>query len=656
MKFTTRLAVMFGIFLVAFSMLGMRLWFIQIAEGAEAAEEAQGQSWVYVETPAPRGDIRDRQGVLLATSRFVPAVVVDRHLVPPDRSEELIQRLSSLLAIPPDAINAQYQTAGVNGRFTVALIDVAQAYQINEQLRDLPGVRIEKLPQRVYLGGETMAHVLGHLGLPTVGDLEQDPDLDPNNRIGQLGVESIYDQYLQGSPGELAFQVKLSEVTESRPELAPASGSTVFLTLDSALQTVLEDGLRSGIENANDLKDQLRAQGETENTQNPVVRAAGVVLDVKTGAVLAMASIPSFDPNQFVSGLDATSYQILADQKAFLNLAVSGQYPPASTFKAVTYLTLLDQNIPFPEGVEGVDPANRIVHCDGELVLSTLTDGSRQDFSDWYQGDLGWLDYHGALEKSCNIFFYNVALGVWQAWKDTPRENVIQDQARELGFGAVTGIDLTGEAAGIIPDRELFEGWKQLMLENEDAPRLLEASRLETASPWFGGDLMNTAIGQGSVVATPLQVAVAYAAMANGGNVWSPYVVDRIEDQQGVTLYSGQSELIRDAALNPAHVQSLLTDLNRVVTTGTARGAFAGFGDSLDLIGGKTGTGQTVESNDNHAWFVGVAPIDNPRYVVVILIDEGGSGGAVAAPVGRYVLQHLMGEELDPIQAGEVAD
>ena len=658
MKLTTRLAVLLGTFLVLFSMLGIRLWFLQVAEGAQAAELASTQSWVTVETPAPRGDIRDRSGVQLATSRYVPAVVVDRHLINADQRAELVQRLSALLDIPPSELDAIYEDAGVNGRFEVARVDATKAYQLSEQLRELPGVRIEKVPERVYLAGR-MSHVIGHLGLPTEQDLEENPDLDPNIRIGQLGVEAVYDEFLQGEPGEIAFQAKRSAIVAERPEVRPEAGNTVYLTLDLDLQGVLEQALVDGIGEANALKDDLRANGRGDEAKNDVVRAAGVVLDVKTGQVLAMASIPTFEPSLFVAGIDTDTYQELNEKQAFLNLAVSGLYPPASTFKVVTYMAALEHQIPFPRDVEGVDVENRLVNCDGRLELPGLDDGSPQIFLDWYSSlgyQFGWSDEHMALQNSCNVYFYSVALGAWRNWSGTDRENVIQDGARELGYGAVTGIDLTGEAAGIIPDRELYEGYKEVMLEEEDAPELLAADRLETASPWFGGDLMNVAIGQGGVTSTPLQVALSYAALANGGKVWKPYVVGQIRDNEDNVVHTGEPELVNDAQLDRDHVQSLLTDLNRVVTQGTASSVFEGFGDSLSQVGGKTGTGQSVQSKDNHAWFAGVAPIDDPKYAIAILVDEGGSGGAVAAPIARYVLQYLMGEELDPIVTGEQAD
>lgn len=656
MKYTTRLGVVFTLFISLFSVLILRLWFVQIAEGAEAVTLAARESSIDVIVPAPRGDIFDSQGVLLVSSRYVPAIWVDRHFVQPDQKDQLIQALSALLNQPANDIATLYEEAGPNGRFQVAVIDTVKAYQVAEQLRDYPGVSVEKIPERVYLLGESLAHVIGHLGRPTAEDISASPELDPDTRIGKLGVERVYEAFLHGTPGVVTYGLDAGEITSTVRTTAALPGDQVYLTLDSDLQRVVEQGLREGIANANQIKAGLRARGDVSGARNEVVRGAAVVLDIQTGAVLAMASAPSFDPGLFVGGLDQTTFDDLQASNAFLNLAVGGLYPPASTFKVVTYMTLLEENTPFPAETEGVDAANKVVHCDGELQVP-LTDGSAQVLRDWYGNrDFGWLNYHDALANSCNLYFYAVALGIWQNYKGTPQENLIQDQARALGFGDRTGIDLTGEASGIVPDRALYESWRELMLADEDAPKLLTEERLAAATPWFGGDLMNLAIGQGGIVATPLQVAAAYAALANGGTLYRPYVVSRAVSVDGSLSYAATPIVIQEVRLDPADVASLLTDLNRVVTVGTARQAFVGFGSSLSQVGGKTGTGQSVKAKDNHAWFAGVAPIDNPRYAVVVLLDEGGSGGAAAAPIGRYILQYLMGEELDPITAGQLAD
>ncbi|MEX2424949.1 MAG: penicillin-binding transpeptidase domain-containing protein [Acidimicrobiia bacterium] len=655
MRTTARITVLLGVFIGLFGMLGMRLWFVQIAEGAVAAEVTDTQAWITISTPAPRGDIYDGRGNLLATSRFVPVVEVDRHLVERDQAENLLRRLSSLLAIPEAEIAELYEDAGVNGVFEIAAVDSVDAYQINEQLRDFPGVRIKRVPQRINLVGGSMAHVLGHLGLPTELDLEERPDLDPNTRVGKLGVERIYDEWLQGTPGELAYRVQRAQITEQRPEVSPVPGNSVHLTLDLPLQEVVERALAEGIELSNEWKTEQRRQGR-EGAQNVTERGAVVVLDVRTGAISAMSSYPSFDPGVFVGGLDAGTFSALNESGALRNLAVSGLYPPASTFKAVTYMTILEEDVPLPASVEGVDAASRVVNCDGRLELAGLSDGSPQVFTDWYYPNIkGWLDLGGAFEQSCNIYFWSAALGMYQAWDETPRETALQDMARDLGYGSQTGIDLTGDAAGIVPDRELFVQWQQQQLEDPDAPRLLDAARLETSDPWFGGDLMNAAIGQGSLVATPLQVAVSYAAMVNGGTVWEPYVVDQIRDSDDQLVFGNSPTVANRVGLDPEHVRSFLTDLNRVVTRGTAASSFSDFGVSLSEVGGKTGTGQSIATADNHAWFVGVVGISDPRYVVAVLIDEGGSGGAVAAPVARQIMQYLQGEELTPITAGAAA-
>jgi penicillin-binding protein 2 len=203
----------------------------------------------------------------------------------------------------------------------------------------------------------------------------------------------------------------------------------------------------------------------------------------------------------------------------------------------------------------------------------------------------------------------------------------------------------------------LFNEWKQFQVENPDAPARLEPSRLDLAGgPFLGGDLMNLAIGQGELTSTPLQLAQAYGALANGGYVYRPHVVSQVVDRNGTLLYDGERTLIREIDIEQSTVNSLLTDMGRVVTRGTAASAFSDFGASLSNVGGKTGTGQTIANNDNHAWFAGVGPLDSPRWVVVILIDEGGSGGRVAAPVARHIMQYLMGENPTPIVEGAAAD
>jgi len=651
MKFALRLSILGMAFIAMFSVIGLRLWFVQVAEGPAIAQAAEQQTWLTKTAHAPRGDIRDRNGHLLVTSRLTPAVFIDRTFVQPDDQEVLIQRLSALLAMNPADLTHLYDEAGINGRFEVATIDNEVAHQISEQLGTLPGVEIVNVPERVYLSGDTLAHVIGHLGLPDQTDLDERPGLDPTARIGKLGVEKSYDDVLQGKSGTVEYRVRLGEIIEQQPAVDPVPGNSIILTTDSDLQQVVELALEEGIRLSNEVK---AAAPEDEEFFSETKRAAAVVLDPQTFEVLALASVPDFDPQLLASGIDPDTFQELNASLAFNNLAVSGQFAPASTFKAITYTAFLEEGLPLPEETDFIDPVAKEVNCDGEWVF-TLQDGSPQRKFDWYYPQtLGWLDLHGALENSCNKFFWSIGLGAWQDQQKT----VLQEWAMDLGYGSATGIDLGSEAAGIVPTPELFEEWAEYQRENPDEPPRLDADRLDPTlvSPFFGGDLMDFAIGQGAFTATPLQAAVSYAILANGGNVMEPRVVDRIISPDGELVEDVSSEVVRTVPISDATRQQLLTDLNKVVTTGTAAAAFESFGPGLELIGGKTGTTQVSQTRDDHAWFIGVAPIDDPQFVVVVVVEEGGSGGAIAAPVARHILQHLMNNEPTEIIAGAKTD
>lgn len=655
MKFALRLSILGMAFIAMFSIIGLRLWFVQVAEGPAIAQAAEQQTWLEKTTHAPRGDIFDRNGTPLVTSRLVPAVFIDRTFVQPDEEEMLIQRVSSILAIDPGDLTHMYSDAGVNGRFQVATVDSEVAALVSEQLGSLPGVEIVNVPERVYLSGDTLSHVIGHLGLPDEADLAERPGLDPTARIGKLGVEKYYDDVLQGEPGTVEYRVRGGEIIDQRPAVEPLSGDSLILTIDSDLQQTVELALQQGIELSNEVKDAKRAEGEKVFSETK--RAAAVVLDPNTFEVLALASIPDFDPQLFASGIDEQTFAQLNDSRAFNNLAVSGQFAPASTFKAITYTAFLEENIPLPEDTDFIDPAAKTVNCDGKFVFR-LNDGSAQEKFDWYYPNkLGWLDLHGALENSCNKFFWSVGLGAWLN-KDQVGETVIQDWAKSLGYGSETGIDLASEAAGIVPTPDLFEQWAEYQREHPDEPPRLEASRLDPtlASPFFGGDLMDFAIGQGAFTATPLQAAVSYAALANGGTVMEPRVVDKVVSPDGEVVDDITPQVVRRVDISESTHQQLLSDLNKVVTSGTAQRAFLDFGVGLDEVGGKTGTAEVSKTSDDHAWFIGVAPIDDPQYVVAVIIEEGGSGGAIAAPVARHILQYLMGNEPTEIIAGDNTD
>jgi cell division protein FtsI/penicillin-binding protein 2 len=401
------------------------------------------------------------------------------------------------------------------------------------------------------------------------------------------------------------------------------------------------------------------------------VRSVGVVLDPNDGSVLAMSSYPTFDPTAFVDGLSLDQWASLGTVNAFQNFAVQGRYAPASTFKAVPYILALEEDYyPLDRGVGDksigeettttepgdTSPTTTIpgavpltsdtdpYSCSGEFKF-TLNDGSVQTKRDWKwpQGH-GPLDLHGALQASCDLYFWDLALRLWNERGDDSgidKENMLQAYARSFGFGSPTGIDLPFEQDGLVPDRVWFQ----------DEQRN-ETGRVRLDGPWVGGDLMDLAVGQGAMLSTPLQLANGYAAMVNGGTVWQPRVVHQVVDTDGEAIEQFPKRALTTVDLSPRTVSLFRADLQQVVNNqerGTARAAFADFGPNVELIGGKTGTGEVIKAprserfrQVDNAFFVGVAPINDPKYVVSVVIERGGSGGRVAAPVARQVLQYLI--------------
>ncbi len=532
-------------------------------------------------------------------------------------------------------------------------ISDTEALRLVEYEEDYPGVSVLPQPVRVYPEGELAADIIGYIGDPNETDIEK-PDIGPTDTVGRAGVERQYDDDLRGDAGRIIYRVDAQrDVLDIASEDAPTPGANLELAIDVDIQQVLEDSLVQGLE----LARQSYGQPDCNPTEDPAcpVRSVGVVLDPTSGAVLAMASVPGYDPNIFVDGVTQEEWDRLSALAVFNNFAIQGVYAPASTFKAVAYVTALEEGI-FPDEASTQTDAGEYF-CSGKLEFP-FTDGSQQVFNDWILSGHGPIDLHGALETSCDLYFWQVALSIWtNRIRDDGTglyaEDLLQQWARQLGFDDETGVDLPFEKDGLIPDRQWFQRAQR------------ETPGLVRDGPWTGGDVMNAVVGQGSVLTTPLQLANAYAAVVNGGTLWTPRVVTTITDQDGNVLRLNAPEALNQIDLSPATVAAFRRDLQQVVNgaRGTARSAFADFGEGVEQVGGKTGTaevikGETAAEDVDTALFVGVAPISSPRYVVAVVIERGGSGGRIAAPTARRVLQYLMNGStgMTPIVAGEEAD
>ena len=500
-----RLATLGLTFLALFAVLGVRLWFLQVAAVEENIAKASSNRIQVIYHQPTRGEIRDVNGTVLAGSRPSQTLQLDRGNVDSDQEEELVQRLAVLLGVDQAEIRNPISSARPGTIVTLARdISDAVAFEIQEYQEDYPGVEVAITPVRVYPHESLAAHIIGYTGKATGADIERYGDRVRTDEVfGRSGVERQYDNVLRGTEGAEVFTVSADRtVWQFAEEVNPEPGWSVVLTADLDVSRALKEALVAAVESA-------RALGE-----EPTGKAAGLVMDVNDGSIVAMESIPDYDPNAFVGTLSAEEFEIIQENNALLNLNVRGTFAPGSTFKAVPYVVAVEEDI-WPVDLNGPEDGKVL---EPKLEFPSFGEGSAQVFTDW-SPDHGYTDLHGALVKSADVYFWEVALGVWE--DNSKDESIIQDWARDLGYGAPTGIDLPGEAAGIMPDRE----WRE---------------RLHTQNPiafpngeWYGGDLMNTVIGQGDLAATPLQMAVSYAALVNGGTVWRPRVVDHFVDGQG---------------------------------------------------------------------------------------------------------------------------
>ena len=647
-----RLAAVGGFMATLFAILVLRMWFLQVATIDQSIVVAENQQIKVVTIEAPRGDIFGAGGrEIMAGTAAELRVVVDRALVPDERLEPLVQNLSALLGMPVSEVRQVFEDNGPGSRFAIGdAISASTGVFVLESIEDFPGVVVEPRPVRVYPLGTTAAHVIGYIGAPGPEDLDR-VDITPRDKVGKFGVERTYDRLLRGTPGTITYRVNATgEILGIVEEVPPQPGGSVITTIDLELQRFVERSLESAYRLA-------------KNGGAPVRRASAIVLDPNTGSVLAMANFESFDPTVFADGsISQEEWEALEEKAVLNNFTIQGLYPPGSSFKVIPYTLALERDI-FPsledEGdagrVDSRDPS--AFFCDGQLLFPNTP-----PLNDWLAEGHGAINITSSLQQSCNLYYWSIALEIWNGRGVDWEEDLLQEWARTLGFGARTGIDLPFEQQGLVPDRE----WFQFHQQNRTGVVRAEGG-------WAGGDVMNIATGQGALVVTPIQMANAYATLLNGGTLWQPRVVDTVVDSENNVIFTNLPSANASIELDAA-VLRLRNDLNLVVNSprGTARSAFEGFCDdepdsqcaALQEVGGKTGTAEIFQvladeegvQEIDTAWFVGAAPLSDPQWIVAVVVDQGGSGGAIAAPTARRILQYLMGEEPDPIITGQEAE
>ena len=593
--FGRRAAVLAGAKLLLLGGLCGRLYYLQVVESKRYQVLADENRINLRLLAPPRGHIVDRHSASLAVNiqNYRVVMVPEQAL----NVEETLARLNTIIEVSEYDRRRVFREARRRRAFVP--ITVRENLQWEEVSRievnapDLPGISIDVGQSRHYPNGEIAAHVMGYVAAVSEKDLTGDPLLElPGFRIGKNGIERQHDLALRGTAGNIQVEVnaigrviKELERTEGRP------GRRVVLTLNLELQKFVTKRISS------------------------YRRASVVLMDVRSGEVLSIVSVPAFDPNGFNVGLDAKSWKALVENPdaPLNNKAISGQYAPGSTYKLVVMLAALEH---------GISPDHN-VFCAG------FTELGNQRFHCWHKHGHGLVSMIDAMRESCDVYFYELALKLGV--------DRIAETARKLGLGETLELDLPGEKSGLIPTR----AWKQEFF----------------GKPWLKGETLVAAIGQGYVLATPLQLAVMTARCVNGGYAVMPKLTRNTIDEGGETANAADFPKIDISARSR---QILMHALDEAMNHPRGTAYDSRIMDPGRAAGGKTGTAQVrritmleresgVKKNKERPWrerdhslFVGYAPVDQPRYAVSVVVEHGGGGSKTAAPIARDVLKEVQ--------------
>jgi len=650
-----RVAILGGVALALFAIVFFRLWFLQVLSGDQYLAQASTNRVRDILVQAPRGELVDRHGRVLVENRRAVAVVVSPPKLPQgagERARELT-RLSHVIGMSTKSQKCRVDRDVVRVMEADCLVrrgvwnlpyanvtvktDVSRevAFFIAERAQQFPGVSIQQVFLRRYRFGDLGAQLFGTVGQVNGGQLKQDHyrGVRGGTTVGQSGLEYTYDRYLRGRDGATRVQVDaLGQAKGYLPTRQPVPGANLGLSLDLGLQRAGQLALAKGIELAN-------ANG------NPSQGGAFVALDPRSGEVLAMGSAPTYDANLFARPLSQQAYDAHFGEGAndpLVNRAISGAYPVGSTFKIVTAAAALTAGIITPDTAYFDTGTFR----QGALVRRNAGGAN-----------YGSVSLRSALQVSVDTFFYDLGARLNADPSSHPNGGQLQAWARKFGFGGPTGIDLGGEQGGNIPTPRWRDRQNRLQAKCERtyAKHPKAAARAYSAGcvfadgtdrPWSVGDNTNLAVGQGDFLATPLQLAVAYAALENGGTVVRPHVGLQITDPDGRVLQQIAPKPARRIDVRPTDLQA--------IQDGLRAAAQQPGGTSFDVMGtfpkpvyGKTGTAQT--SRGDQSWYVAYVPDPVRPIVVAATVEQGGFGAEAAAPAVRLILSKWFGVRAEVI-------
>jgi penicillin-binding protein 2 len=602
-RLSLRVAVLSGVALVLFAILFFRLWNLQVIAGDEYLAEAKNNRTREFKVIAPRGEILDRNGDLLVDNRTSLALQLSTTKLPDDPLEEQAQleRLGELTNMSLRKVRRTIKESEEVAAGAPVTLKQDVGYNLiaylEENQDEFPGVTVQRVFVRHYPEGSMAAHVLGGVGEISEDELKDSryKGLEPGDEIGRGGVEYSYDNFLRGEPGYTRIQVNaLGEPTPGGQLVseAPTPGENLKLTIDADAQAAGEAA--------------LSARG---------LPGAFISMNIETGEILALGSNPTYDPTVLTEPMTQQQVNELYRDPVLaplFNRATEGAYPTGSIFKVIPALAALENGVITPD---------EAINDPGQIVIGGQT------FKNAGSQAYGPVALEQALEVSSDVYFYTLG---WRMW-DTGE---LQEWASKLGIARPTGLDLPEEAEGLLPTQE----WRDQLFAEELTER-----------PWSAGDNVQLATGQGDLQTSPLQMAIAYAALGNGGKIVTPHVGKEVEDAAGRVLEEFEPRIRRKVKINPSYRRAILDGLHAAAQgpNGTAAGIFGGFPIE---IAGKTGTAERPGHADQ-SWFASLSPYPDPRIVTIATVEEGGFGAESAAPVVLQILEAFYDEQASEISS-----